>query len=645
MHYTTKFQKSTKTHFSLLLSFSNLEKNPLIYLDENEKIVACNNATLELYNVNNLEELLLKTMRLADSFINEKPYFYPELPGWCEKVCAMGAQKVKINLPQTALKIYTLEMEHSRIDGYSYFIAVLRDTTILDRAKQAQHYFESFKQKFLHSISHEFRTPMNAIIGYSDLLENTALNQEQNEYLGMIEKSTSSMMQNVANLLQLMELESGLLKLSVKEYSPLKEFEKIAENFADYADAKNIQLMLLIDPHLPKVLMGDKIKIKTVISSLIDNALKFTPEGGNVYVEIKLRSHTDKNAEIEFIVNDTGSGISNDRIRTLLRPFASAWENRERGINGLGIGLSLSHKLLSLMDSKLHLNSEIGKGSRFSFRIRNVIIQEGSFEFVAGSSCAIWAEDPRTAIQAKLLRNYFDLFDVKSIEIDGLATAALKNVDILFIITDHITPRRIATLRSSFSNLKLVPVFRASDREKFEEYCDDFDATITFPLLPLGLHRTLAVLWEKMPKEYLRKSIKTHHEKHYDDVKILVAEDNSINLKLLETILTQENYKVVSAKNGQIAVDHYLKEEFDIVLMDIDMPIMDGVTANRLIKEVNKFDKRAFTPVIALTAHALSGDEERIMSAGLDAHIPKPINKEYLLETIERFLEMKRRKI
>ncbi len=297
------------------------------------------------------------------------------------------------------------------------------------------------------------------------------------------------------------------------------------------------------------------------------------------------------------------------------------------------------------MDSKLNLNSELGKGSRFSFRIRNAIIQEGSFEFVTGSSCAIWAEDPRTAIQAKLLRNYFDLFDVKSIEIDGLATSALNNVDILFIITDHITPRRISTLRSSFPKLKLVPVFRASDREKFEEYCDDFDATITFPLLPLGLHRTLAVLWDKMPKEYLRHAIKTHHDKTYEDVKILVAEDNSINLKLLETILIQENYKVVSAKNGQIAVDHYLKEEFDLVLMDINMPIMDGVTANRLIKEVNKFDKRPFTPVIALTAHALSGDEERIMKAGLDAHIPKPINKEFLLETIEHFLEMKRKKI
>ncbi len=645
MHYTTKFQKSTKTHFSLLLSFSNLEKNPLIYLNEYERIVACNSATLELYGVKNLEELLNKTTQLNDSFVDEKPYFHSKTEGWCEKVCALGEQKVKINLPQTALKIYTLEMEHNRIDGYSYFIAVLRDTTILDRAKQAQHYFESFKQKFLHSISHEFRTPINAIVGYSDLLENTALNQEQNEYLGMIEKSTSSMMQNVANLLQLMELESGLIKLSLKEYNPLKEFEQIAENFADYANAKDIQLMMLIDPHLPKLLMGDKMKIKTVVSSLIDNALKFTPEGGNVYVEIKLRSHKNKNAEIEFVVNDTGPGISDNRVRTLLRPFASAWENRERGINGLGIGLSLSHKLLALMDSKLKLNSEINKGSRFSFTIRNSIVQEGSFEFVVGSSCAIWAEDPRTAVQAKLLRNYFDLFDVKSIEIDGLATPVLKDVDILFIVTDRITPRRIATLRSSFAKLKLVPVFRESDREKFDEHCDDFDATISFPLLPLSLHRTLAVLWGKMPKEYIYSRMKKSSDKEFHDVKILVAEDNSINLKLLETILTQENYKVVTAKNGQIAVDHYLKEEFDIVLMDIDMPIMDGVTANRLIKEVNKFDKRPFTPAIALTAHALSGDEERIMKAGLDGHIPKPINKEYLLETIERFLQMKRKKI
>jgi len=644
MHYTSRFQKRTGTHFSLLLSFSQLEKEPLVFLDDNEKIVGCNEATLNLYNVKNLEELLGVTSGLVDSFIDEKPYYYSKQDGWCTKVCTLGPQKVKLNLPQTSLKIFTLEMEQCQIDRYSYFIAVMRDTTIIDRAKQAQEYFESFKQKFLHSISHEFRTPMNAIIGYSDLLENTVLDNQQNEYLEMIEKSTSSMMQNVANLLQLMELESGLLQLVSKPYNPVKEFEKLFDTFGDYALAKNIQLMLLIDPHLPKSMMGDYVKVMTVMSSLIDNALKFTPEGGNVYVEIKMRSLHDKVADIEFVVNDTGPGISPERIKTLLRPFASAWENRERGINGLGIGLSLSHKLLALMKSKLKLNSEIGKGSRFSFRMSSTVVEEGSFEFVEGSSCAIWAEDSRTAIQAKLLRNYLDLFDVMSVEIEGLATPALKEVEILFLITDHITQRRIATLRNSFPNLKLVPVFRPEDQIRFEDFDEDFDATMSLPVLPHRLHRTLAVLWDKMPKEYLKRSVKSPHSRIYENVNILVAEDNEINLKLLETILQQEHYRVVTAKNGQVAVDKYLKEPFDLVLMDIDMPVMDGVTANRLIKEVNKHDRRPFTPVIALTAHALSGDKERIMKAGLDAHIPKPVDKDLLLETIEKFLEMKRGK-
>ncbi len=641
MYYTSKFHKKTGTHFSLLLSFSNLEKNPLIYLSEDEKIVACNEAALKLYDVDTLEKLILKTENLADSFVDEKPYYYPQSQGWCEKVCTLGEQKVKINLPQTALKIFTLEMEHSRIDGYSYFIAVLRDTTILDRAAQAQRYFESFKHKFLHSISHEFRTPMNAIIGYSGLLENTPLDEQQNEYLDMIERSTSSMMQNVTNLLQLMELESGMLKLNPKEYSPLKEFEHFAEVFADYADAKNIQLMLLIDPHLPKLLRGDYTKINTVVSSLIDNAIKFTPEGGNVYIEIKLHSHSKKDelVELEFVVSDTGPGISKERITTLLRPFASAWQNREKGINGLGIGLNLSHKLLELMNSTLKLNSELGKGSRFSFRVQNSVIKEGSFEFVEGSSCAIWAEDPTTAVQAKLLRNYLELFGVKSTEIDGLATPVLKDVNMFFIITDHMTQRRLSTIRNSFENLKVVPVIEEKNQDKFNY--DDYDALITMPILPHRLHKTLAVLWDKMPKEYLKRRLKATSDKEFHDIKILVAEDNTINLKLLKTILRQENYNVVTAKNGQIAVDKYLKEPFDIVLMDIDMPVMDGVTANRLMKEINKHNNRPYTPVIALTAHALSGDKERIMKAGLDAHISKPIDKERLLTTIENFLQTK----
>lgn len=643
MHYSAEFQKQTKTHFSLLLAISNLETEAFFCIGTSGSIEACNDAALKLFEVGNLAQLHEKCLDLWDFFIDENPYFKGVRGQWIEKVTLQGEQKVKLNMVHTALRIFTIDAQPSRIDGYMYYLLVMRDTTLLDRARQAQSYFETFKQKFLHSISHEFRTPMNAIVGYTDLLEHTKLSREQNEYLDMIEKSTSSMMQNIANLLQLMEIENGSMQLVRTVFDPLKEFELLSDEFAEYAEAKRIQLMFLIDPNLPKSINADNGKIKTVMRALIDNALKFTLDEGNVYVEVKLRSSEEKWVEMECAVTDSGPGIAPHRLNTLLRPFGSAVENRERGINGLGIGLTLAHKILGLMQSKLRLNSELKKGSRFSFVIKVPVAEAGSFESLQGSMAAIWAEESSTAVQGKLLRAYLELFEVTTVQIDGLATPELAKVQMLFIITDQISTSRLKMIRTSFEHLKVVPIFSSANRMNFEADEEMYDATLMLPILPHRLYRTLLVLWGKMPKEHLKRVVKTHKEKVFENVKILVAEDNLINLKLIETILIHEHYGVVLCKNGQEAVDHYLKEPFDIVLMDIDMPVMDGVTANRLIKEIDRHDNRPYTPVIALTAHALSGDRERILGAGLDAHLSKPIDKELLLHTIERFLEKKER--
>jgi CheY-like chemotaxis protein len=186
------------------------------------------------------------------------------------------------------------------------------------------------------------------------------------------------------------------------------------------------------------------------------------------------------------------------------------------------------------------------------------------------------------------------------------------------------------------------------DKERSKELRKMVEALIVTPLLPTDIYKSLSIIEKtaQVPSLGEEPSESDEHE-GIINAKILVAEDNPINLKLLETILNQNGFKVTSAENGQKAVDAYLKESFDLVLMDIDMPVMDGLTANRLIKEIDKRDGRGFVPVIALTAHALIGDRERIVGAGLDAHLAKPIDKNFLLQTIERYLKLvvQRRKI
>jgi CheY-like chemotaxis protein len=207
-----------------------------------------------------------------------------------------------------------------------------------------------------------------------------------------------------------------------------------------------------------------------------------------------------------------------------------------------------------------------------------------------------------------------------------------------------LSPVQIDALKSTYPSLQIIPIMKQDYGDQADAIIESVPSIVALPILPSSLHKTLAVIWNTMPKEYIAHSVEVQSVPKPDNIKILVAEDNLINLKLLETILLQEHYRVIAVDNGQKAVDAYLKEKFDLVLMDIDMPVMDGLMANRLIKEIDKRDGRGYIPVIALTAHALIGDRERIVAAGLDAHLAKPIDKHFLLQTIERYLKIAQQK-
>lgn len=521
---------------------------------------------------------------------------------------------------------------------------VFRDISVIERARAAERYFDQFKKKFLTNISHEFRTPMNAIIGFTDLLKSSPLSSWQLEYVEMTSRSALSMMRNIENMLELMQVEIGSVHADLALFNPLEEFESFSMQFCDLAQTKNIQLMFLIDPHLPKTMIGDLDKITTVMRNLIQNGINFTEEKGRVLVEILIVKEEGNRVEVEYAVSDTGIGIESERVKTLLRPFAAAWENQRKGKDGLGIGLSLSHKYIDMMNSHLMLASESGKGSRFSFRVTHQINEVGTFEFVDGTRAAVYTQDHAISAQGALLQKYLEMFKVQTTAIQHLLNGELHACDVLFLDTPHISVSQIESLKSTYPSLQIVPILKQDYGEKADAIFDSVESIVTLPILPSSLHKTLAVIWNKMPKEYISRSAEVQSVPRQENIKILVAEDNLINLKLLETILLQEHFRVIAVDNGQKAVDVYLKEHFDLVLMDIDMPVMDGLMANRLIKEIDKRDGRGFVPVIALTAHAMIGDRERIVAAGLDAHLAKPIDKHFLLQTIDRYLKIAQQK-
>jgi CheY-like chemotaxis protein/nitrogen-specific signal transduction histidine kinase len=529
-------------------------------------------------------------------------------------------------------------------ENYSIVGVVFHDTSIIERARAAERYFENFKKKFLTNISHEFRTPMNAIIGFTDLLKSSPLSSWQQEYVEMTSRSALSMMRNIENLLEMMQVESGNVHAQLALFNPLDVYENFSLQFSDLAFSKEIGLMFLIDPHLPKTMIGDQDKILSVMRNLIQNGIKFTANGGNVLVEILILKEEGNFIEVEYAVSDTGCGIENEKIKTLLRPFASAWDNQRRGKDGLGIGLSLSHKYVDMMDSHLMLASQSGIGSRFSFRVTHQLNEEGIFDFILGTRAAIYTKDHHLSAQSALLHKYLELFNIQSTIIYDLINTTLYECDVLFLDFSEISGIQIDAIKSTYPSLRVVPIMKLNYGEKADEIVDLVASIVTLPILPSSLHKTLAVIWNTMPKEYISRSPEAQTIPRAENIKILVAEDNLINLKLLETILLQEHFRVTTVDNGQKAVDAYLQDHFDLVLMDIDMPVMDGLMANRLIKEIDKRDNRGYVPVIALTAHALIGDRERIIASGLDAHLAKPIDKHFLLQTMDRYLKIAQQK-
>jgi CheY-like chemotaxis protein len=297
-----------------------------------------------------------------------------------------------------------------------------------------------------------------------------------------------------------------------------------------------------------------------------------------------------------------------------------------------------------MMDSHLMLASESGKGSRFSFRVTHQVNEEGVYDFVEGTRAAIYTSEHQLTTQGALLYKYLELFHMDVKVIHGLVSEELNEKDVLFLDVPHLAKAQVDALKMTYPYLQIVPIMKQDYGDKADAIITSVASIVPLPILPSSLHKSLAVVWNTMPKEYISHSAEVQSIPAADKIKILIAEDNLINLKLLETILLQEHFRVVAVDNGQKAVDAYLKEKFDLVLMDIDMPVMDGLMANRLIKEIDKRDSRGYVPVIALTAHALIGDRERIVAAGLDAHLAKPIDKHFLLQTMQRYLKIAQQK-
>ncbi|PHS38164.1 MAG: hypothetical protein COB07_09050 [Sulfurovum sp.] len=503
------------------------------------------------------------------------------------------------------------------------------------------------KDLFLANMSHEIRTPLNGIVGFTQLLKTTEVTAEQEEFITIIENSSDNLLTIVNDILDLSKIKADKIELENIPFDPIEKFESAIESYGARAAEKDIELGVYIDPDLPATLMGDPTKISQIIVNLISNAIKFTPMAGNIDVSIEKLSETNEDVTLKFAVADTGIGISEEQKSKIFDAFSQADVSTSRKFGGTGLGLAISEKLVAFMGGNLDIESEEDNGSTFFFTLNlNKAEQSLLREKVNMSGTHVGYMVPDMSIERAKnpnLQAYVEYVGAEFTVYEGDDLLSMKKSslpDILFI--NHRYCKRENELEKYLKlDTKIVVVTTGELKGKIEALEDQIDRVF---YKPINLSKTLKSL--KIVNENTNKSktpqveINKSNEK-FEDIHALVAEDNSINQKLIQNVLNGLGVDVTLVDNGKEALELRQRNEYDIIFMDIQMPVMGGIEATGKIMEYETTHRKHHVPIVAVTANALEGDREKYISEGMDNYLSKPIELDQIKLLIEEYVSHK----
>lgn len=516
--------------------------------------------------------------------------------------------------------------------------------------------------EFLANVTHELRTPMNAIIGMTELALDEGVSDVVRDYLLTAKDSADTMLSLINDILDYSRLDVGREELEVASFDVRRLLEETLRSLSLRAHERGLELAAVIDPDVPFRIYGDPARLRQLLSNLISNAIKFT-ERGEVVVGIRLDQtgndvedsrdwKVGDTAHLHFTVKDTGIGIDAADHSQIFAPFVQVDSSMTRSYAGTGLGLSICSQLASLMDGTIRVESALGHGS--------------TFHFTAGFDVAPASNEPQTSVRQlpnqlagtrvlivddnestrRILQEMVASWGMNASIADGVESAIVKmklastqQNEFQLLIVDAIMPKRdgIDFLRqlqeaNDQSGLSVLMMSRA-DQRLFRKRIAGLhvNAFLEKPVSQSGLLNSIT---EAIEGAAIDRNRNMSIEKSSYSLKVLVAEDIPANQKVVTAILSRRGHEPAIANNGREAIDLFERHDFDVILMDVQMPILDGIQATRAIRDIEKNSGRRI-PVVAMTAHAMPGDREACMAAGMDYYLSKPLDAQLLLKTIE----------
>jgi signal transduction histidine kinase/DNA-binding response OmpR family regulator len=539
-----------------------------------------------------------------------------------------------------AIENIDLDTHEGTKEAY-HFLDTLVETAKEDKLTALQ--ANEAKSLFLANMSHEIRTPLNGIVGFTEILRSTDLNAEQKEFLNIIDKSSENLLSIINNILDLSKIESNKIEIENIVFDAAEEFESAVETYAVGAAEKNIDLNFFMDPTISKKLKGDPTKIKEIVINLLSNAIKFTSYGGEINVEIRNVESNEGESNIMFSVSDNGIGMTKDQQSRIFDAFSQADVSVTRKYGGTGLGLTISSQFVELMGGELQLESAKDKGTTFFFTIPLEEVASTEANYVnAFTDVTIgkYEQDIPTKLDT-YFEKYFNYFGntIKKFESVGDLKELIDSDQCSsFWVDIDKAKQNILDALHNIEKSKLIIVASVTSRNKVEELGIPQENVIYKPVTVTKVQELLSVTAETKP-QIIEEAVEK--QETYFDANVLVTEDNIINQKLITRILQEHGITVDIANNGLESFEKRRSGDYDLIFMDIQMPVMDGIEATHEILDFEEDEEEAHIPIVALTANALKGDRERFLAEGMDEYITKPIETDELLYILNKFLSHK----